>query len=77
MFSSHIELGNTASNYMTLAVTIKNLSTDTYLFDEAAYDSSFYSNSNIVPTLSGITDNSTVLKPSGETGDKTSFMITF
>lgn len=77
MFTSHVELGNTSSSFITLEVTIKNLTSDPYIFDGLVYDSNFYSNSNIVPSLSGITDNTTILNPDGETGDEVTFYLTF
>lgn len=80
MFSADIELGNDPSSYITLSVTIDNLSNQKYIFDSYVYDDTnpaFYSNLNIVPSLSGITENSTILNANGTTGDSITFNITF
>lgn len=80
MFSADIELGNDSNSYIRLAVTIENLTNQKYIFDSYVYDSTnpdFYSNLNIVPTLTGITENSTILEADGTSGDTVSFYITF
>ena len=80
MFSSHVELGDSSANYITLQVTVKNLDNQRYVFDGVVYDTAnatFYSNLNIVPSLSGITENVTNLNPAGESGDEITFNLTF
>lgn len=80
MFSADIGLGSNPNSYMTLAVTIENFTNQKYIFDSYVYDNTnpdFYSNLNIVPSLSGITENSTILNESGTSGDSVTFNITF
>ena len=80
MFSADIELGNDPNSYIRLAVTIDNLTNDKYIFDSYVYDNTdpdFYSNLNIVPSLTGITENSTILDANGTSGDSVTFYITF
>ena len=80
MFSADIGLGSDPNSYITLAVTIQNLTNQKYIFDSYVYDNTnpdFYSNLNIVPNLSGITENSTILNENGTSGDSVSFTITF
>ena len=80
MFSADIELGNDPNSYIRLAVTIENLTNQKYVFDSYVYDSTnpdFYSNLNIVPSLTGITENSTILDADGTSVDTISFYITF
>lgn len=84
-FSSKIELGTDVSDpnnlpFMKLMVTVKNLTDKKQVFDAVFYDtndSQFYSNLNIIPTLSGISEDSTVLNEAGTSGDEISFYITF
>lgn len=84
-FSSRIELGMDVSDpsnlpFMKLLVTIKNLTDSKQVYDGIFYDSTntqFYSNLNIIPTVSGITENSTVLNENGSQGDEISFYVTF
>ena len=77
MFTSHVELGNASSSFITLEVTVKNLTNDSYIFDGLVYDSNFYTNNNIVPSLTNITENSSILNPNGGSGDEITFYITF
>ena len=77
MFTSHTELGNTPSSFITVEVTVQNLTNQQYVFDGMIYDSNFYSNTNIVPTLTNITENTTILSPNGTTGDEITFYLTF
>lgn len=80
MISSRVVLDNSPSAYATIEVQITNLTGDTYFFDNLLYDTSvpgFYSNSNILPSLSGITPNGTLLMPQGENDSSLIFYITY
>ncbi len=79
VFTTDLELDN-ASDTKSMSVTIKNLGTSKQIYDGVIYDptqSALYSNSNIVPTITGLTPNSTILDVSGETNDTVTATVSF
>ena len=76
----NITPSNLVTNIKTLSVTVKNLGNSKQIFDGLIYDatqSSIYSNSNIIPSLSGITANSTIVNSSGNNDDTITFSLSF
>lgn len=79
VLTTNLELDN-SSDIKTLSVTVKNLGNSKQIFDGLIYDatqSSIYSNSNIIPSLSGITANSTIVNSSGNNDDTITFSLSF
>ena len=72
LFNSRIVLDNNPTSSITYQVTIKNLSSEQLRYKDTIYDPSFYDNSDITFSLSGI-DTNTVLNPNEEV----SFQINF
>ena len=79
VLTTSLELSN-ASDTKTMSVSIKNLGNSKQIFDGIVYDSSqslIYSNSNIVPSVSGITENSSVINSNGNNDDTITFTLSF
>ena len=79
VLTASLELDN-ALDTKTMSVTIKNLGNSKQIFDGIVYDptqSLIYSNSNIVPSISGMTENSTTLNTTGNNDDNITFSLTF
>jgi len=81
VLTSNISLDSSnPSSSVTLAVTIENLGSSKQIYDGMLYDITqtlFYSNSNILPTISGITENTTILDEVNGTNDSITFNITY
>ena len=80
MFISNVTLGNNPNAFITLEITIQNLTNQKYVFDSFVYDntgSQLYTNLNIVPSLTGITENSTILDEKNGANDEITFYLTF
>ncbi len=62
ILNTKITLENNPTSYLTYAVTVKNTTTDSYIFDEIIYDSdqAFYSNSNIVTSIETNSSNGSI-----------------
>ena len=79
VLTTNLELTN-GSDIKTLSVTIKNLGNSKQIFDGIIYDDTqvvLYSNPNIIPSVSGITSNSTILNSHGNNDDTITFSLNF
>ena len=75
VLTASLELSN-ASDSKSMSISIKNLGNSKQIFDGIVYDPSqslIYSNSNIVPSVSGITENSSVINSNGNNDDNITF----
>ena len=79
VFTTNLNL-DSSSDTKSIEVTVKNLGNSKQIYDGIVYDlnhTEVYSNTNIVPTVTGITPNSTILNSSGNNDDNITFNISF